>query len=249
MTEEQTANLFQPFVQADTSTTREFGGTGLGLTISKRLAELLGGDISVVETKVRVGTTFRATVRTGSIDGVKMLTNPMLETVVAGAASTAAQATRSDLHGCRILVAEDGPDNQRLISHVLKMAGADVTVVENGKLALDAALRGRREAQSFDCILMDIQMPVMDGYQATVLLRQNGYTGTIIALTAHAMASDREKSIQAGCDDYAVKPINRTALIDTIRKYQPDNGIAATEPQGPMPSKGINEGLSIASSG
>ncbi len=225
MTEEQVAKLFQPFVQADASTMREFGGTGLGLTISKRFAELLGGDIVFVETEEGVGTTVRVTVRTGSLDGVKMLEDPISATLVADAPRPGTPVERLGLEGCRILLAEDGPDNQRLISFVLQKAGAGVTVVENGKLAVDtalAALNRRREGDpkhTFDIILMDMQMPVMDGYEATGLLRLKGYTGPIIALTAHAMASDREKCIKAGCDDYATKPIDRKKLIGLIQTY------------------------------
>ena len=171
MTNEQVAKLFQPFMQADTSTTRKFGGTGLGLTISKRFAEMLGGDITVAETELGVGSTFRATVATGPLDGVTMLDDPMSATV------EAPQATQAEACGsgegkldCRILLAEDGRDNQRLISYVLEKPGADVTVVENGKLALDAALAAINRSNEgdpqrpFDVILMDMQMPVMDGY-------------------------------------------------------------------------------------
>ncbi len=217
--QEQEAKLFQPFMQADTSTTRKFGGTGLGLTISKRFAALLGGDIVLLTTAIGVGSTFRATVATGSLDGVKMLEDPMSATVVPDDAVAVARAPRSDLHGCRILLAEDGPDNQRLISFVLKKAGAEVTVEENGQLAFDAALTARDHNEPFDVILMDMQMPVMDGYEATARLRQEGYTGPIIALTAHAMSSDREKCINAGCDDYATKPVDRQELIETIDAY------------------------------
>ncbi len=222
MTQEQVAKLFQPFMQADASTTRKFGGTGLGLTISKRLAKLLGGHIAVVETEVGRGTTVRATVATGPLEGVRMLEDPTSATVVADSANTVPSVARSDLYGCRILLAEDGPDNQRLISFFLKKAGADVTVKEDGKLAVDAALAARNEgpgAPGFDVILMDMQMPVMDGYEATGLLRQKGYTAPIIALTAHAMEGDREKCIKAGCDDYASKPINRRKLIETIQRH------------------------------
>jgi PAS domain S-box-containing protein len=218
LTDEQVAKLFRPFMQADSSTTRKFGGTGLGLTISKRFAELLGGDITVASTDLGVGTTFRARIATGSLDGVTMLENPLSATVVEDSANTVLQVTQSDLHGLRILLAEDGPDNQRLISFVLKKAGANVTVEENGKLALDTALAASGEGKPFDAILMDMQMPVMDGYEATGQLRQKGCTGPIIALTAHAMASDREKCIKAGCDDYATKPIDRKKLIETIQR-------------------------------
>ncbi|MBU0719418.1 MAG: PocR ligand-binding domain-containing protein [Planctomycetes bacterium] len=226
MTAEQVGKLFQAFTQADSSTTRKFGGTGLGLLISKRLAEILGGDITV-ESKAGEGSTFRVTVATGPLDGVKMIADPLSAIVLdaEGAAgfdprdAAQAEAYDSSKLNCRILLAEDGPDNQRLIAHVLKNAGVEVTVVENGKLAANTALAARDEGNPFDVILIDMQMPVMDGYEATGLLRQNGYTGPIIALTAHAMASDRQKCLDAGCDDYASKPINRKKLINTIRQH------------------------------
>jgi len=219
MTPEQVAKLFQPFTQADNSTTRKFGGTGLGLTISKRFAELLGGDIIVAASELGVGSTFRATVVTGSLEGVTMLENPLSATVVEDSPTSIAQVVPSDLHDLRILLAEDGPDNQRLITFVLKKAGAEVTVVDNGKLALDAALSARDEGKPFDAILMDMQMPVMDGYEATGQLRNHDYCGPIIALTAHAMESDREQCIKAGCDDYATKPIDRKKLIETLQRH------------------------------
>ncbi|MFH1747907.1 MAG: PAS domain S-box protein [Planctomycetota bacterium] len=230
MTAEQITRLFQPFTQADASTTRRFGGTGLGLTISKRFAEMLGGDISVVETELAVGTRMRVTVATGALDGVRMIHDPMSATVVASEAGKVS-AYQLGLQDYRILLAEDGPDNQRLIAHVLRKAGADVTVKENGKLAMEAALMARDEGRPFDVILMDMQMPVMDGYEATGLLRRKGYTGPIIALTAHAMASDRQKCIDAGCDDYTTKPIERMVMIQTIRGFLPDNTTSATEPK------------------
>jgi len=217
MTEEQLARLFRPFAQADASTARKFGGSGLGLAISKRLAELLGGNITVVETKPGGGTRMRVTVRTGRVDGVRMLEDPLAATVVSRDTVPAAPNDQLVLQGCRILLAEDGPDNQRLIAHVLRKIGAEVTVCENGGLAAKAALEARDAGQPYDVILMDMQMPLMDGYQATSFLRQSGYTGRIIALTAHAMSADREKCTQAGCDEYATKPINRKKLIEVIR--------------------------------
>ncbi len=220
MTPEQVAKLFQPFTQADSSTTRKFGGTGLGLAISKRFAELLGGDISVVETAMGVGTRFRVTVNTGSLDGVNMIDDPMTATSVAADAPTLPDGSTDQmpLEGVRILLAEDGPDNQRLISIVLRKAGADVSIVENGQLAVDGALAARDAGTPFDVILMDMQMPVMDGYRATGSLRQKGYTEPIIALTANAMHGDQQKCLDAGCDDYGTKPIDRKKLISTIRK-------------------------------
>jgi signal transduction histidine kinase/ActR/RegA family two-component response regulator len=217
MTPEQMGKLFKSFSQADTSMTRKFGGTGLGLMISKRLANMLGGDVTV-DSKPGEGSTFRVTVSTGPLDGVKMLSDPAEAAIVKPEDTPAVKSDPARLD-CRILLAEDGPDNQRLISFHLKKAGAEVMVVENGKLAADAALAARDEGRPFDVILMDMQMPVMDGYEATRLLRQKGYTGPIIALTAHAMEGDRQKCIDAGCDDYATKPIDRKKLIETIHRH------------------------------
>jgi PAS domain S-box-containing protein len=227
MTEEQAAKLFQPFAQADTSTTRKFGGTGLGLTISKRFAEMLGGNITVIESAAGVGTRFRATIATGSIDGVKMLDSPIAKPAASPAKSTPAAPDDSlPLQGCRLLYAEDGPDNQRLVSHILKKAGAQVTMVENGRLAVDKVMAASGGDEAFDIILMDMQMPVLDGYGATRELRDRGYTSPIIALTAHAMASDRDKCIAVGCDDYATKPIDRKELIATIQSHRRE-GVSA----------------------
>ncbi len=215
----QIDGLFQPFVQADTSTTRKFGGTGLGLTISQRFAEMLGGNISVAASEPGVGSTFRATVKTGSLDGVSMVVDPRSATVVTDTASNLTQSSSSDLQDIRILLAEDGPDNQRLISFILKKAGAEVTVADNGQVAHDLALRASGERTPFDVILMDMQMPVMDGYTATRKLREARYAGPVIALTAHAMASDRRKCLDAGCDNYTTKPIDRKALVSLVAQH------------------------------
>ncbi len=120
---------------------------------------------------------------------------------------------------CRVLLAEDGPDNQRLIAAVLRKAGAAVEIVEDGQAAIEQALAARDAGHPYDVILIDMQMPVLDGYAATQRLRGQGYRGAIVALTAHAMAHDRDKCLAAGCDDYATKPIDRRQLIATIEKY------------------------------
>ena len=120
------------------------------------------------------------------------------------------------LRGLRLLLAEDGPDNQRLIAFLLRKAGADVIIVENGQEAVDIATAAASEHRPFDVVLMDMQMPVMDGYEATAMLRRDGYRDPIVALTANAMAGDRERCLASGCDDFATKPIEKVRLFETI---------------------------------
>ncbi len=224
ISQEHLARLFEPFQQADASTTRKYGGTGLGLAISRRLAGLLGGDI-VVESRLGLGTTLRLDIPTGPIEQAQMtgFTEIMCE---ADEAAKAAPPDPAELH-CTILLADDAPDGQVLISRLLRKAGAQVTVVGDGREAVRQALAAADEARAFDVILLDMQMPVMDGYTAARTLRARGYEGIIIALTAHAMVGDREKCLQAGCDEYTVKPIERARLIEIVRAQLHRRGAAA----------------------
>jgi PAS domain S-box-containing protein len=212
MSQKQIALLFQPFSQVDASATRRSGGTGLGLAISKRLANMLGGEITVASAPGK-GSTFSLTMALAELNGV----NPS-----GGADSLAPQAREASstaIFECRILLAEDAPDNRRLIAHLLRKAGAEVAVAENGQVAVDLALKAQQAQNPFDAILMDMQMPVMDGYEATRALRNAGYAKPIIALTANAMMEDRRKCLNAGCNDYLVKPIDRALLLQVVARY------------------------------
>jgi two-component system CheB/CheR fusion protein len=207
MSQEQLSRLFRPFAQADESITRKFGGTGLGLAISARLAKLLNGDISVI-TEQGIGSTFTLRIGGGPSAGIEMasdLTESMLPKSMDGLAQPFVA-----LRG-RILLVDDGRDNQRLLRMLLADAGAEVILAENGRIAVDIATN-----QPFDLILMDMQMPVMDGYAATKELRNRGLTIPIIALTAHAMSDDRARCMACGCTYYLSKPIREETLLKTV---------------------------------
>ena len=208
---EMLPELFKPFTQADEATSRKFGGTGLGLAISRHIAEMLGGCLTA-QSEPGKGSTFTLTVPTGDLKGVPMLQCPS-ETSCQAADDSPPVPTQS-LAGVRVLLAEDGFDNRQLIQTVLRQAGALVEVAENGRIAVAKA-----QAETFDVILMDINMPEMDGYEATRLLRSRGYEGPILALTANAMAGDSQRCLEAGCNDHLTKPIDRPRLIRAIAQH------------------------------
>jgi CheY-like chemotaxis protein len=197
MTGEQMARLFTPFSQGDSSTTRRFGGTGVGLAIAQRLAGLLGGVIDAHSTVGR-GSTFT-------------LRLPIEAAVVpAPAPAAAATPARRPVH--QVLLAEDSADNQQLLRDLLERLGAEVTIAGTGRAAVDSAMDARTRHRPFDLVFMDMQMPEMDGYAATEALRKLGFAMPVVALTAHALDGDRERCLTAGCDDYLTKPVTAAAL-------------------------------------
>ncbi|MGH7436902.1 MAG: ATP-binding protein [Polyangiaceae bacterium] len=217
--EAEMSKVFDVFTQADPSTTRKFGGSGLGLAISKRLANLLGGDV-VAESTPGTGSVFRVSVATGSLEGVAMVDGAAASEAALPAAQPLQPSAPAALPpGCRVLLAEDGYDNQVLISAFLVRAGAEVKVVVDGKSAVDEASAASSRGDPYDVVLMDMQMPVLDGYGAASKLRLMGYGGPIVALTAHAMVGDREKCENAGCDDYLTKPVSPPVLVGTVARF------------------------------
>ena len=173
-----------------------------------------------------MGSTFSVTVSTGRLNELRQ-THSVVKAAVESVDAKAADHTDVLLRNCRILLVEDGPDNQRLIAFILKKAGAEVTLAENGQIGFDLATAAKWEGCPFDVILMDMQMPVLDGYEATMQLRNDGYSHPIIELTAHAMASDRQKCLDAGCDDYASKPVDRKKLVEITASYAKQVNVAA----------------------
>ncbi len=207
ITAEQQARLFTKFTQADPSTTRCFGGTGLGLAISKQLAELMGGCVGV-RSEPGVGSTF----------WVRLPLPPAPEPVTASA-PVSIRTKEAVEAGTRVLLVEDNVVNQKIAVRMLEKLGCVVDCALNGKFAVECC-----SIQSYGVIFMDCQMPVLDGYGATAQIRQ-GETGRrrtpIIALTAHAMAGDRERCLAAGMDDYLSKPLRREELAETLARWIP----------------------------
>jgi PAS domain S-box-containing protein len=228
---DQIPHLFQPFMQVDASSTRRYGGTGLGLGISKRLAKALGGDIEVVS-RLGLGSTFTLTIDAGSLKGPYMVQSPTAEGV---RKETALAAHTAGLRG-RVLFAEDFSDARDLVGHYLTAMNVEADMAEDGRKACEMAERSRAAGRPYDVILMDIQMPVMDGFEATGWLRQHGWTGPIVALTAYAMVGDRERCLAAGCDDYLAKPLTPEGLRETLSRHlRQRDETAADQPAGAAP--------------
>ncbi len=213
MTKAQTEKVFMPFVQADSGITRQFGGTGLGLSICKRLVGSLGGEISV-SSRIGTGSSFSFEINVGDVSDVKHISLQEFQ--------EKASISRSQIPGefrlppAKVLVVDDGKPNRQLIKLILKKAGCSVDEAENGKVGVEKAL-----AKDYAVVLMDIQMPVMDGYEATSILRQRGYDKPVIALTANAMREDAGKCKEAGFSAFLAKPVNIEKLIETMAQWMP----------------------------
>lgn len=207
---EQQGLLFRPFSQADATTTRRFGGTELGLCLAKRLARALGGDVVLLRSEPEVGSTFRVSI--AAVQSEKRDMPLHVEKIAEPFSGKMAVIDETpSLQGIHVLLVEDGPENRFLIKTLLEQRGADVTCVDNGDAAVENALSAH-----YDVVLMDIQLPKMDGYMATSLLRAKGYSLPIIAITAHALREDRQRAQESGFDNYFSKPIDWNSLAATI---------------------------------
>lgn len=196
--------LFQPFSQVSNPNRRHFGGTGLGLSLSRKLAELLGGRLILLWSRPGQGSCFSITFKDHSEAQVVHLPQR---------AKLEEKKSPPSFAGRRVLIAEDSEDNQMLLESYLAPTGIEIIFAENGRAAVQAAAK-----EKFDLILMDIQMPVMDGFEATAELRREGWGGKIVALTAHALQPERERAMKNGFDNYLVKPIKREALWSSIEQ-------------------------------
>ena len=222
ISEKNRENLFRPFSQGDVTTTRKYGGTGLGLALSKRLAELLGGDLFLLESSVGKGSTFCLRVplkgvAVGNAYPLKFEPAATLESSLAQSRSNidwSAMDLTNLLRNVSVLLVEDSVDNQEIYEHFLSSAGADVMIAEDGEKAINMAFQNQP-----DIILMDIQIPKLDGKEATKTLRQRGFTRPIVALTAHALNEEVRSCLAAGCNGQITKPVSGELLVQEVYFY------------------------------
>jgi CheY-like chemotaxis protein len=225
MTPEQRDRLFQDFIQADDSTSRRFGGTGLGLSLSRRFAAALGGDIDVQSAR-GVGSTFTLRLPLEEASPGDERGNPdqdaSRDTRPQGALAQGDDAGRLD--GLRVLLAEDGADNRRLIEALLRRHGAQVEIAHDGAEAVAILTRADgRSDESYDIVLMDLEMPRLDGFDATRQLRAAGFARPIVALTAHALPEKLRAALDAGCDATESKPLRIDRLLGTLEQLGGDS--------------------------
>jgi len=215
ISDQQQQRLFQPFTQADASVDRKFGGTGLGLAISQRLAGMLGGRITV-ESKSGKGSIFSLAIAINTLKNVSLIDNNSLDAAAPAIQKT--QANKSRLAG-HILVVDDRREIRFIAQHFIEDAGGSVATGKNGQDAIDAIEKAAQDGNPFDLLVIDMQMPVLDGYEATRRLRAAGFDKPIIALTAHAMEGDREECLKAGCTDYLPKPLDGPRFTQMLHSY------------------------------
>ena len=221
---EKVAAIFEPFEQQDTSATREHEGTGLGLAICQRLAGALGGTISV-ESEPGLGSTFVLRVDCGDLTDVDLIH----ATVTVKRSEPPARRLRGDELSCRVLVVDDRREIRFLARRLIESAGGNVVEAENGSEAVKLLGEDDAIGHSIDVCLMDMQMPVMDGYEATRRIRRRGLTLPIIALTANSMVDDRKRCLAAGCSDYLAKPIDSQKLVEKLAAWsRPDKESSQT---------------------
>lgn len=213
---QQAEKLFKPFSQADSSTTRKFGGTGLGLVLSRRLSQALGGDLNLRSSELDKGSVFEIKIKPELLQNFKWIGKENLSFEISSKKENNSAAI---LEGLRVLLVEDSPDNQVLIETYLRKTGAQITIRSNGQEGVATALG----EFNHDVVLMDVQMPLMDGHEAVKILRQKNYTKPIIALTAHAMQEEKLRCFASGFSDYLTKPIQRDVLVQTLSKFVPLN--------------------------
>ena len=217
-------SIFRPFSQTDSTFTRQYGGTGIGLAVARQTAELLNGSISV-KSHPGQGSTFTFTFPGQVVEPTPQERSDAQSSIILPMAKFVQQALppasgeQPLLAGCRILLVDDTRVNQIVIATQLEKFGAVVNMAENGQIGIDKIAEAKACGKPFDVILMDMQMPVLDGYAATRQLRAHGYTKPIIAVTAHALPGDREKTLEAGCDEYVPKPVDFVRLIKIIRTF------------------------------
>lgn len=214
--------LFEPFSQADASITRRFGGTGLGLNLSRRFARALGGDVVLAKTVLDCGSTFVVTIDAGTPCKFDLVPSHALWQRSGNFRVESHETNSMRVDGCRVLVVDDSPDNRLLMERILKSAGANVETASDGKQGVEKAI-----GRDFDVILMDLQMPEMDGFQALSVLKKMGYEKPIVALTAHAMKQERERCLELGFKDHLAKPVDRKSLFSCLH-----NLVGATFPPG-----------------
>lgn len=206
------STLFKPFTQVDSSTSRKFGGTGLGLALSRQLAQAMGGNVWIENSDLESGSTFAFEISavmdeaSGMLDDISVTEQEFDQTK---------SEVSENLSGMNVLLAEDSEDNQVLIRYFLEQAGAHVEITDNGQKAYDLAMAG-----NYDLVMMDIQMPIMDGYEAITKLRKDGYKGPVVAITAHALKEDKEHCLALGFNNHITKPIQGVTLIREVGQFK-----------------------------